>query len=158
MARADVWDVLAAVAAADRRTVGNADVTVWEAVIGNLPKELCLAAVRDHLRCCPGVWLEPGHVYQRVRAMQRDLLERESDEAREARQQALEAKAAADPVEPAASNAPPKYRRPQLNALSVPCPYEGCKAGVGRWCTNRATGRPRKVAHPARLDAAEATL
>ena len=64
MNRDDVIDVLTAVSAADRRTVGQADVDVWQAVIGDLPKDLAFQAVRDHLREKPGVWLEPGHIYE----------------------------------------------------------------------------------------------
>jgi hypothetical protein len=33
-------------------------------------------AVIDHFRERPGVWLEPGYIVQRVRAMRRDRLER----------------------------------------------------------------------------------
>lgn len=76
MTRDDVIDVLSAVAAADRRTVGEADVDVWQAIIGGLTKDFALQAVRDHLRDRPGVWLEPGHVYQRARAIYRDELDR----------------------------------------------------------------------------------
>jgi hypothetical protein len=76
--RNDVIDVLTAVAAGDRRTVGDADVDVWQAIIGELTKDFALQAVRDHMRDQPGVWLEPGHVYQRARAIRRDQLERTS--------------------------------------------------------------------------------
>ena len=80
-------------------TVGHADVDVWRAVIGDIPKDLALQAVRDHLREQPGVWLEPGHVYQRARVFMRDQLEREPAELREARQAELEAKVAEDAAE-----------------------------------------------------------
>ena len=76
MTRDDVIDVLTVIAAATRRTVGNADVDIWEPVIGSLPKELALEAVRDLIRDRPGVWIEPGHVYQRARAIRRDDMER----------------------------------------------------------------------------------
>lgn len=76
MNRDDVIDVLTAVAAGDRRTVGDADVDVWQAIIGELAKDYALQAVRDHMRDRPGVWLEPGHVYQRARALRRDELDR----------------------------------------------------------------------------------
>lgn len=76
MTRDDVIDVLTAVAAADRRTVGDADVDVWQAIIGELTKDFALQAVRDHLRDRPGVWIEPGHVYQRARALRRDEMDR----------------------------------------------------------------------------------
>lgn len=78
MTRDDVIDILTVVAASDRRTVGQADVDVWQAIIGDLFKDLALQAVRDHMRDRPGVWLEPGHVYQRARAIHRDELDRTS--------------------------------------------------------------------------------
>jgi hypothetical protein len=78
MNRNDVIDVLSVVAAATRRSVGESDVAIWEPVIGSLPKDLALQAVRDHIRDSPGVWLEPGHVYQRARAIHRDYLDRET--------------------------------------------------------------------------------
>jgi hypothetical protein len=76
MTRDDVIDVLSVVAAATRRTVGEMDADIWQAIIGELPKDLALQAVRDHLRDQPSVWLEPGHVYQRARAIRRDELDR----------------------------------------------------------------------------------
>jgi hypothetical protein len=78
MNRNDVIDVLSVVAAATRRSVGEADVAIWEPVIGSLPKDLALQAVRDHIRDSPGVWLEPGHVYQRARAIRRDEMDRDT--------------------------------------------------------------------------------
>ncbi|WP_078345162.1 hypothetical protein [Mycobacteroides chelonae] len=72
MNRDEVIDVLSAVVAADRRTVGKADVDVWQAVIGDLPFDTAVNAVRDHLRECPDVWLQPGHIYARVKAKRRD--------------------------------------------------------------------------------------
>lgn len=78
MNRNDVIDVLSVVAAATRRSVGEADVSIWEPIIGSLPKDLALQAVRDHIRDSPGVWLEPGHVYQRARAIRRDEMERDN--------------------------------------------------------------------------------
>lgn len=80
MKRNDVIDVLTAVAAADRRTVGKADVDIWQAVIGELPLDLALEAVRDHLREHPDTWIQPGHVYQRVRKMRRERDRRPSAE------------------------------------------------------------------------------
>jgi hypothetical protein len=153
-----VIDVLTAVAAADRRTVGNADVDVWHAVIGDLPKDLALRAVRDHLREKPGVWLEPGHIYERVRAIRRDQLEREPDEQRNARQEALAAKVAEEVAELAASKAVPKYRRPNASPLTVKCPW--CKAGIGTRCVIPATSiqMTNTSFHPLRVEAAEKAM
>lgn len=137
MNRNDVIDVLTVVAAATRRTVGNADVDIWQEIIGDLDKARCLKAVRDHLADAPGVWLEPGHVRQRVRAAIRDELEREPDTARDARQKALEAKVAADVAELAAAKRIPaeefKYKRRGPNkVLMVRCPW--CKSGPNKPC------------------------
>lgn len=70
--RDEVIDVLTVIAAADRRTVGEADVNVWLTVLDDQPLDLALAAVRDHLREQPDTWVQPGHVYQRIRKMRRD--------------------------------------------------------------------------------------
>lgn len=72
MNRDDVIDVLTAVAAADRRTVGEADVQIWLGVLESIALDVALKAVRDHLRDKPGVWMEPGHVYQRSREIMRN--------------------------------------------------------------------------------------
>ena len=152
MNRDDVIDVLSVIAAADRRTVGDADVVVWQGVIGDLPREFAMRAVRDHLRDQPGVWLEPGHVYQRARAMMRDELAREPDAFREARQAILDAKAAPDPPE-APFTGPVKHQRPQCNWLSVRCPH--CNAAPLKHCVvPGTTRRPHGGVHPARLEAA----
>ncbi len=157
MNRNDVVDVLSVVAAASRRTVGETDVDVWQAVIGNDDKQLALRAVRDHLAECPGVWLEPGHVHQRVRAYVRDQIEREPREAREARQEALAAKAAEDAQELAERKGipgPVKFaRRKPAAALSVRCPW--CKANIGNRCVVPNTNeRPQGGFHPSRVEAA----
>lgn len=161
MNRNDVIDVLTAVAAADRRTVGETDVDVWQAVIGDLPRTLALTAVRDHLRDSPGVWLEPGHVYGRVKAMRRDQLDRESREEREARQAQLEAKS----VEPIARLAQHldldvglKFKRRGAHGapeLKIRCPWPPCHAAIGRPCWNSVTRQPLKEGfHDSRTEAA----
>ena len=155
MNRHDVIDVLTVVAAATRRTVGDADVDIWQAVIGDLPKDLALSAVRTHLRDCPGVWLEPGHVYGLVRSKLRDQLEREPDEMREARQEALSAKAAEDIELLAQRKGVPgvKFsRRTGPNPLSVRCPVPWCHAAIGMPCESPGGGRPSGGSHPSRLE------
>ena len=159
MTRDDVIDVLSVVAAATRRTVGEADVKIWQEIIGGDDKQLALRAVRDHLAECPGVWLEPGHVHQRVRAFVRDQLERESDAEREARQESLTAKAAVEEL--AATKAIPsaelKIQRPELNPLLVKCNW--CKADAGSPCTVPGSTEPLRKGprfHPCRIEAVEA--
>jgi hypothetical protein len=158
MNRNDVIDVLSVVAAATRRTIGETDVDVWQAIIGDLPKDLSLRAVRDHLRDKPGVWLEPGHVHERVRAIRLDQQQREPDEAREARQQALESKVADRVTELAADKAipsdAPKYQRRGIHpALTVRCPF--CHASQGQPCVIPQTDIRRATPHPSRREAAQ---
>jgi hypothetical protein len=167
MNRNDVIDVLSVVAAASRRTIGETDVDVWQAVIGEDDKQLALKAVRDHLAECPGVWLEPGHVHQRCRTYRRDMLEKEHtkrilDEGCAARTLAIE-QANRDRIEElTAEIGRPDYTRPSqvhgINPLSVDCPYEACRAKTGYVCTNSSYkgGKPRKDPHPGRIDAAAA--
>jgi len=161
MNRDDVIDVLTVVAAATRRTVGQADVEIWQGVIGNDDKQLALRAVRDHLAECPGVWLEPGHVHQRVWAMIRDQREREPVEAKLARMDAISARKVAHDVDLIAAAAsipgesPPDPAPRPPNPMLVRC--EWCHASPGNPCTT--SGRPMrfgKRCHPSRLDAAEA--
>jgi len=154
--RNDVIDVLSAVAAATRRTIGETDVAVWMAVIGAHSKTDALQAVRDHLAEKPGVWLEPGHVHQRVRASVRDRLEREPDAARDARMEALAAKAAEDREELAQRKGLPApdarvFTRPDHNTLLMKCPW--CKAEVGFPCVVPHTNdKPANGVHPSRLE------
>lgn len=160
MNRDDVIDVLSVVAAATRRTVGEIDADVWQAVIGECDKQLALRGVRDHLRECPGVWIEPGHILERVRSYRRDELERESDAQREARQKALEAKVHPDIEELAERKGVPpeelKFRRRGASPyLRVKCPW--CKASAGRPCVVPMTTRtPAEGWHPSRKELAEA--
>ena len=60
MNRNDVIDVLTAVAAGDRRTIGEADVTFWCAVIGDdtrvTKNEALRAVVARHESCPQGAW------------------------------------------------------------------------------------------------------
>lgn len=159
MNRDEMVDVLTAIAVGDRRTVGRTDVDFWWTVIGDLPKDLALRAVREHFRERPGVWLEPGHIMERVRAIRREELEREPDAAREARQDALEAKVAKDVAELAASKGipgPVKFTRREANALLVKCDW--CKAGIGTACTipgSRDLLTKGGGFHPARVEAAK---
>lgn len=150
MNRNEIIDLLTVIAAGDRRTVGKTDVDFWLTVVGDVPKDLALEAVRRHFRERPGVWLEPGHIVQGAREIQRERLLRESDEMREARQAVLDARLAELELD-----APPvAYNHnlpdnPTKGPLWVRCPW--CRARPGEPCANR--GRPElKLAgfHPAR--------
>lgn len=155
MNREEVIDVLSVVAAATRRTVGNADVDVWEAVIGELPYDLALRGVRDHLKHKPGVWLEPGHVFEGAKAIRRDELARESIEAKAARQEALDARLA-EKVEEIGAAMTVEPLRPRREAWRrLRCDH--CKAGPGQSCRDPHTGQPltKSLAHPSRIEKAD---
>lgn len=76
MTPSEVADILTAAAMFDRRTVGTADAMAWHAVVGDLPFDDALAAVRAHYTE-GNDWLMPAHVRQRVKAMRRDRIERQ---------------------------------------------------------------------------------
>lgn len=161
MNRDDMIDVLSAVAGAYNRTIGNADVEIWMRVCGDVPKEFALEAVLEHLRDKPGVWLEPGHIYQRWKAYRIDQLARETREARDARQAALDARLVGTVHELAESHTIPedvlKYgRRSKAPELAVPCPWQSCRAKPGNPCVNH-DGKPLKhnAFHPSRTEAAQ---
>lgn len=164
MNRDDVIDVLTAIQSVDRRTVGDSDVDAWMVIIGELPKDLCIRAVIGHFRECPGVWLEPGHIFQRVRAIRRDQLERLDIEDRADYYAAIEAKAIPEIEALAASksvDAALKFQRPRINALRVRCPHPPCKAPEGRPCRGAGGVELRQApngAHPSRLEAAKALM
>lgn len=83
MDRDDVLNLLAIIASVDRRTVGEVEAEEWLRLIGKYDESDCLEAVEAHRREQPGVWLEPGHVVQRVRAMRRDRYERADPDIRD---------------------------------------------------------------------------
>jgi hypothetical protein len=122
-----------------------------------------MQAVRDHYRESPD-YLQPFHIVARVAAMRRDELDRESDAEREARQERLAAKVAEDAEAIGAAKTAddePKHRRPKLNPLTVPCPWEACRASAGSPCTviwfkhTRIPLRKAPRYHPSRIADAE---
>lgn len=156
MNRDEMIDVLSVVAAATRRTVGRADVEIWMGICGDVPEAFARQAIRDHMRDSPGVWLEPGHIWQRWKAYRRDESGREiaaeihSAEAI-ASQRRLKAIAAGVNTDAPAAR---KRKTPDLE-LSVRCPWMPCRADVGRACVGH-DGKPlRKTKyHPSRTDLA----
>jgi hypothetical protein len=156
MTRDEMIDVLSVVAAATRRTIGESDVTIWMGVCGDVPKDFALTAIRDHMRDQPGVWLEPGHIFQRWRAFRIDKAARESRDAREARQAALDARLVEAVQElDAAPPGPLKFgRRTPAPELAVACPWLPCRAKPGNPCVGH-DGKPlaRTPFHPARTEA-----
>jgi hypothetical protein len=80
----DIRDLIAVVQAVDNREGSDADVIVWLHMLGHLDKDDCAEAIMWHRAEKPGVWLEPGHVLQRVRAVRADRLSRMSPDERDA--------------------------------------------------------------------------
>ena len=76
MNREDVIDLLSIAAAATRRSVGNTDVEIWHGILARDDVDHALQAIREHFAERPGVWLEPGHIHQRCRALANDELAR----------------------------------------------------------------------------------
>lgn len=160
MNRNEMIDVLSVVAAATRRTIGEADVTIWMGVCGDVPKPFALEAIRGHMRDQPGVWLEPGHIYQRWKAFRLDELARESREARDARQDELDARLVGTIHEIASStDIELKFeRRKPAPELGVQCPWQPCRAKPGSPCVNHdGTPMKRTPFHPGRTDLAATT-
>jgi hypothetical protein len=156
----DIIDLLCVIAAVDRRTIGEADVLVWHELIGDLPKDLALQAIKDHFREQPGVWLEPGHIVAGVRAIRHDRAMREPIEARHDDERGEGYVAALLAVAEIGRRVDGDTSWPHRNAPSGPtallvaCPYPPCRAPVGRRCYNSATRRALKGHHPSRIDAA----
>lgn len=74
----DTAKVLALVSAVDRRVVDEATVAAWHDVIGDLPVEDCLEAVRVHRRESTE-YLVPAHVRRRVLAWRAERVARAGD-------------------------------------------------------------------------------
>jgi len=90
MNRNDVIDVLTVIAAGDRRTVGEADVSLWLGTIGGLDKADAIAAVGKHFQTSEK-WLMPVHLIALAREIARDRMMRETGAERQARTDAIDA-------------------------------------------------------------------
>ena len=76
MNHSETATLLAMIQAFDRRTVGEADVTAWQAALDDLRFEDCRTAVVAHFRIS-SEWLMPAAVRAAVKAARRDRLERD---------------------------------------------------------------------------------
>lgn len=160
MNRNELIDVLTAVGVAKSRAMGQTDVDIWGGIIGEFTYDEAIKAVTAHLKESPGVWLEPGHVYQRVMAERRLTAMKETREESDARMEALSWKADQSIEALAASKAIPdeelKYTRRGMGAKSVACPW--CKARPNQTCVIPGTSEVfRSGVHPARTEAWEAS-
>lgn len=158
MTREELGKVLKVVAAGTRRTFGEADLAIWHPIIKDIPVDFAVNAVMAHFKENPGVWLEPGHIYQRWKVFRQDELQRLSREERSAREDAIDAKvlgAAALVKEIPAGDVPVKFHRRKQPELSVVCPW--CHAGKGSQCTVPQTDEALTGFHPSRTEAAKET-
>jgi hypothetical protein len=139
--------------------LGNADqarIAAWAEVVE--PHKLCqqdlLEAVGAFYVDNPvGRTIQVGDLIHHARQVRRERAEREPDELREARQAALDAKAAEDDAERTTWDGPLKHSRPPFNPLMHRCPH--CGARPGTHCTVPGTNRPpHDGTHPSREDAA----
>lgn len=72
---AETAGLLARIAAADRRTVGEVDIEVWSDALCDLDYDDCETAVRALTRDT-SEWITPHAVRVRVKAIRRDRIER----------------------------------------------------------------------------------
>ena len=148
LTRDDVIDVLTAIAAFDRRTVGDGDITAWGAALrSDLDLQLALDAVQIH-NATSEDWIKPVHVNKLAVQIRKDRAEREDREARERRQDRNDQRHGleAAPGSPLALNAdgPPVPGAYQVNdAVERDCPT--CHAEPYEPCTNPVNGRPRRL-------------
>lgn len=176
MTAEEIAAILATAAAYDARTVGEADIIAWHAALSDLPYTQARDAVIEHYRT-ETRRIMPADIRARVRAMREHLISRSPIPAPPADPTAYRANLA-DTIRRIAdgralpqaitrggtSTPPPAYlaaradRDPRrLAALQVPCPWEPCRAPVGRSCVD-PYGRPLATspAHSSRLQAAGA--
>ncbi|OBB10700.1 hypothetical protein A5731_22775 [Mycolicibacterium conceptionense] len=144
----EVIDLLTAVAAVDRRTVGEADVHTWFDLLADVAYPDAIQAHREFRRERPGVWLEPGHILEGVRSIRRyrqpasERVSKPLPEPGAGYVACLRAAAIA-----ANHGGPPQDRR----AIRVPCTI--CGASEWSACTARGRGVLRmKDFHPTRKD------
>ena len=125
--------------------------------MSDVPLQFGLEAVVAHFRENAGVWLEPGHIWARWRDYRRELLAREDDAAREARQAALDARLPEleELIEAKGLPGPSRFERRKPDpALAVECPW--CHARPGKGCEVPQVRTPIKGFHPSRVELASA--
>lgn len=74
MNKGETAELLAMVAAFDRRTVGAADVEAWHSILGLYRAGDTVAALKQFKHDEPGIWVEPGHLAQIIDEWQRQWL------------------------------------------------------------------------------------
>lgn len=142
-------DILTAIAAYDLRTIGEADVHAWHAAIGELPKPLALEAVVVHHKTS-AERCKPAHVIGIAKTIRRERAEREDAQHREARQHHHDRRHGLTGPDyqlgglPIAADGEPVPGAYEVNnAIDRPCVT--CGATPMNPCTNRTTGKDRKM-------------
>lgn len=74
----DAKQVLAAAAVYDKRTPSSAEAYTWAADLGDMTRDEAIAAVREHFKTRPDVYLVVGHVIEIVKRHRRSGLDQSS--------------------------------------------------------------------------------
>lgn len=142
MNRNDTIDVLTAIAAFDQRTVGDADVDAWHAVIYDLPREYALHAVAQHHRTTTDR-CKAAHIVKLVKARLNDEIARaQAEEAARHQVTAPDRQLGGLPIGEADGH-PVWSAYEQHGAIDLPC--RTCGAKPDEACTNTQTGATRKL-------------
>lgn len=64
MLKSEMIGVLGLISAVDNRVVDRVMIEVWYDMLGHMTKDEALAALREFRLTQPGVYLEPGHLWQ----------------------------------------------------------------------------------------------
>lgn len=159
LTRDDVIDVLTAIAAFDRRTIGEGDITAWGAALRpDLDRQLALDAVRIH-NATSGDWIKPVHVNTLAVQIRKDRADRENRESREAREDRNDVRHGITPPDTQLGGLPiggadgdPLWDAYDINAaIDRDCPT--CDQPRGCACVNPVNDSARKIPCLARLKA-----
>lgn len=149
MIRDDVWDLLTGIAAFDQRTVGQADVDAWFAVVHDVDLADAAEAVVIHHKTSPER-IRPFHVADGARRLANDRVMRLDAEGRAQREDGRDRRlgiAGPDPqlggLTIAADGDPVPGAYDVNGAVDRPCP--ACKSPAMTPCVNVRNGEPRRM-------------
>lgn len=156
MNRNETVDLLTGIAAFDQRTIGDADVEAWHAVVAPLDCRDAVEAVVLHHKMSPNR-IKPFDVVDGCRRLANDRAERENSDQRQAREALRDRKLGLTqgdtqlgglPI--AGADGDPIPTAYEVNAaINRTCPT--CHAHPDTPCTNPGNGSPRKLPCLARL-------
>ncbi|MCA9101920.1 MAG: hypothetical protein KDA63_12245 [Planctomycetales bacterium] len=139
----------------------QATVLAWAEHIDrtNFARDELLEAVRTFYSAGGDCRPRPGDIINAAKSTRNDRFMRQPLEAIYAHRDAIDERLAGRIEETADTLSldraiETKYRRPDMNPLTVPCPYDGCRAIPGKRCTSAR--QPMNGYHPTRIDAAKA--